>query len=306
MLRDTLRLDAPELGAFHVQTNVRSASLRVGLHRGGNVASDYALLQRVSPFLHHLTRPALTVLLAGEGRFEEGERRVWLRPGDIVRSDQARAGTEAYSGERCLWLVMDWDPAACGAGFDGPFAVDRLASRDRSRLERAIAALEGPAPDDAVADVVAALRAAGLAFAPPDEPDAPSACDATQRLQRAINERLSQLDAHPALDDLADELGWNDRRLHRHVNALAKTYRLPWDHWRSALHHTRLLQALRLLAAPGATTEQVARLTGFRGPSALCHALGRGGLPSPGALHRAARGYVLDGWAAFSDARPNA
>jgi hypothetical protein len=62
------------------------------------------------------------------------------------------------------------------------------------------------------------------------------------------------------------------------------------------LHHTRVLQALRLLAAPGATTETVARLTGFRAPTALCHTFAAGGLPSPGVLARAATRDVLDRW----------
>jgi transcriptional regulator GlxA family with amidase domain len=71
-------------------------------------------------------------------------------------------------------------------------------------------------------------------------------------------------------------------------------------HWRGALHHMRLAHALRLISAPGATTELVARHTGFRSPTALCHAFAKGGLPSPGVLARAARKDALESWTAFA------
>ena len=74
-------------------------------------------------------------------------------------------------------------------------------------------------------------------------------------------------------------------------------YALLWGHWRSALHQARVLSALRLLSAPGATTERVAKLAGFRSPSALCHTFAVAGLPSPGALAREARRDPLVTWA---------
>jgi hypothetical protein len=296
VLRDVLRLDAPELDAHHVQLDVRTATLRVGLQRGKNVASDYALLQRASPFLHRLSRPALTILLEGDGRFEEGARRAWLRPGDVALSDQARGGTEAYAGATCRWLVLDWDPTTMGAKLDGDFRVERLSARDRARLDRAAVALEGPDPATAVAAIVDVLRGWGLPFERPraDVGALPDPDD--HRLLSVVGDQLSHLRAHPALDDVTERLGWNLRRVNRRVISLADDYHLPWGRWRDALHHTRVLQALRLLAAPGATTETVARLTGFRAPTALCHTFAAGGLPSPGVLARAATRDVLDRW----------
>jgi len=93
------------------------------------------------------------------------------------------------------------------------------------------------------------------------------------------------------------ELGSNARTVHRRIERIAERYVLPWSHWRSALHHTRIVQAIRWLGAPGATTELVARLTGFRSPTALCHAFAAAGLPSPGTLARAARRGPLEAWA---------
>jgi AraC-like DNA-binding protein len=302
VLRDVRRLEVPELDAFQIQVDVRTPSLRVGTQYGRNVASDFALLQRAAPFLHHLRRPQLTIMLEGYGRFDENGRREWLRPGVIAVSDQGQAGTDAFAGATCRWLVLDWDPAAVGAPYVHGVRVEPVAPRDLARLDEASRRLAGPHAAQAASEIVSLLRAWGLALAPIASRDIEAAAeDAVDgRIQGAFAERLSNLGAHPGISDLVAELGTSERQLSRRIGRIARRYGLPWTHWRAALHHTRLLQALRLLAAPGATTEKVARLTGFRAPTALCHAFEKGGLPSPGVLAAAARRDPLDGWSDFA------
>lgn len=308
MLRDVRLFDAPELDAHHEQIEVRTPSLRVGVQRGRNVVSDYALVQRASPFLHHLQRAEITILLEGSGRFDEAGRHLHLVAGSIAVSDQARGGTEAYGGPACRWLTIEWDPALLGVA-PGPVVVDRMPDRDRARFAQLADVLSaGGDPRTlagAMADVLSLLRTFGVGFARVSAADLAHATAAEeQRLHSAVNAHLSQLRAFPAIDDVIDDIGWNARRVHRHVQSMARRYRLPWETWREALHYTRLLQAVRLLAAPGATTELVAKLTGFRAPTALCHAFADGGLPSPGVLARAARRDVLDVWSSFGETRP--
>lgn len=298
VLREIRVLDAPELGASHLSIEVRSPILRASVHRGTNVTSDYGLVDRASQFVQRMSRPCLTVLLEGDGRFDEGGQHLAVSSGDIALSDQRNGGTEAYSGARSLYLALDWDPVAIGGRFVEPVAIERLGPRERERLSGAARALEGLEPERACVEIVDVLRAAGVPFERLTTGDLGLGADETeQALARALGAHLSNLRAHPAIEDLVETLGWSPRLVHRRLAASARRYGVPWEHWRALLHYQRMLSALRLLAAPGATTESVARLTGFRAPTALCHAFAKAGLPSPGTLARDARREVLEAWA---------
>lgn len=298
MLRETRSLHAPELDASHHAIDLRSPWLRVGVHRARNLASDFGLVEHALPFVHRLTRPAITILLEGRGRFDEGGKRVELAAGDLALSDQRRGGTEAYAGQQNATLIIEWDPDALGVPVADAFAVEHLTLRDRERLASAAAGIEGAEPEQAALDVLEILRGIGLPFerlelgalTPQDR------ASEDQALITAIGEHLSHLHRHPSIDDVVETLGWGPRLVHRRLEASARRYGVPWEHWRAILHYARIVTAIRLLGAPGATTETVARLTGFRAPTALCHAFGKLDLPSPGALARAARGDVLDAW----------
>ncbi len=297
MLRDVRRLEVPELDVFHELIDVRTPGLRVGIQSGRNVASDYALLQRAAPFVDHLKRPQLVVLIDGYARLDERGTRLWYEPGTLMLSDASRGGLDAFGGATSRWLVLDWDPAVMGAPFTGEPRATVLSPGDVARLSRAADGLSGARAAEAVTCILSIVRANGFDFAAISPGDLEREADhGDARIHAAVVRQLSNLQSRPAIVDLAADLGAGERRLHRHIAAIAARYRLPWAHWRAALHHTRLLQAIRLLAAPGATTEIVARVAGFRAPSALCHAFDKGGLPSPGALARAARQGALDAW----------
>jgi AraC-like DNA-binding protein len=298
VLRESRVLDVPELDALHHAIEVRTPALRLGVHHGRSVSSDFGVVERAAPFVHRMTRPCLTLVFEGHGRFDEHGRRFRVDPGDLVLSDQCERGTEAYAGSPARWLVMDWDPTLVGARYAGAVSIARLGRVDLARLSKAAGGIGGPRSAEASAEIVRVLRSLGVGFerlAAADLARAPASDE--QQLATAIGDHLSNLRAHPALEDLVSDLGWNARLVHRRMATNAKRYGLPWEHWRALLHHMRVVSALRLLSAPGATTELVARLTGFRSPSALCHTFDDAGLPSPGAFVRAAKRDVIEGWA---------
>ncbi len=266
-----------------------------------NVVTDYTLLDRAMPYMHRKRRPSLLVILEGEGRFEERGKRSFLRQGDLVRSDARLGGTEAHAGAPSRCLALEWDPAVHGASFAHAYLVDRLTTRDLTRLTELAAALDRSDPAYAAALTLETLRAIGIPFHRVDPRALRAENAALQPLQAALSRRLSALEERPSMGDLESSLAWNSRRIHRTMKSLVDAYDFSWRNWREALHQARLLQASRLLAAPGASTELVARLSGFGAPAALCHAFTNAGWPSPGILARAARGDVLGTWSQLAE-----
>lgn len=298
MLHETRTLAPTALDARHVAVEIRTPWLRVGLHRARNVASDYSLLAQASPFAAPHPRSGLTLVIEGQGRFDEAGRTAWLEPGDLVQSEHARQGTEAHAGAASRVLLLEWDHRHATRPMSGRFETTRLDARTRARLAVLLERFERDASAALTVEILDLLRALGVPLerlARADlEHDAPAATH--RSLASAVARSLSRVDRFPSIDDVEDEVSMNQRTLNRHLRAMAERYALTWAHWRSALHQTRVLTALRLLAAPGATTELVARLAGFRSPSALCHTFALAGLPSPGVLAREARRDPLAAW----------
>lgn len=274
--------------------------VRVSAHENVRFTTDYTLLERAVPFTGRMTRSAFTILLEGRGRFDERDTRSWLEPGSIAVSDQRVCGTEAYAGDRTLLISMEWDPAILGAPIRGSMKTFDVDPRDRPRFVAIAERLFGERPEDALVDLVSLMRANGLPFSPLAAADlVDRSTPGDRRLAAAIDARLSRLDQLPSIEEVSTELGWTPRHVNRRVAAIARDLAIPWPHWRTLLHHSRMLNAMRLVSVAGATTELVARLTGFRSPNALCHAFAKAGLPSPGVMARAARVDVLETWTAY-------
>jgi AraC-like DNA-binding protein len=312
VLRERRWFDAPELDASSSGVELRTPFVRFCVQNARNVSTDWGVVERAIPFVHRMSRPALTIVLEGRGRFDEGGRHFETREGQVALMDQRRMGTEAYAGARSRVLAIEWDPRVLGGQRDGAVEIARIDPRALRTLARASATLES-APSDAIAggaavEIVEQLRAIGLPFERLEAGALHRAGDADeQRLATALGEAMSRLREHPDLEDVSAELGWNHRLVHRRVALMVERYGIPWDGWRAMIRSFRLTTALRLLSAPGATTERVAQLTGFRSPSALCHTFDKAGLPSPGRFVREARRDALEGWAPFAaDSRPDA
>lgn len=298
MFRVFASFELPELGARHRSMEARAPGLRIAWLRGENVATDYGLLHRATPF-QPMHRAALTVVLEGDARVEEGASRWFLTEGALNFSDQSAGATEAFAGPVSSYLVLEWDPAVLGVAKPSELTTTRLDLRTLERLRAWAAALEGPEPGRATLEIMAIFRAIGVPLLRLDHDhlvDRTSAAD--RALSTAFARHLARLEAHPSIEDVSAEVGQSARHVHRRIAALAAQYSFPWQHWRASLHQARMLAALRMVSV-GATTELVARKTGFRSPTALCHAFAKAGLPSPGALARSAKLGVLDRWGDF-------
>jgi len=299
VLREIRRLGPRELDASHVAVELRTPDVRVAVHRGRNVVSDYRLLALAAPFLEFHGRIALTLVLEGGARFEEGGRRAFLEPGDLVLD--ALSGTEAHGGVTSEVLVLEWNPVFGGAPEAGRFELARLGPRDHERIAALARTFDRDASVDTMVTLLDIVRSVGVPLERLTRGDVEhgAAQPEQQALADAVTTSLSHLEGLPAIEEVSDALGLPQRTVNRRLRAMADEYNLSWTHWRSALHQTRVLTAIRLLAAPGATTELVARLSGFRSPTGLCHAFAEAGLPSPGVLARSARRDVLAAWADY-------
>lgn len=302
MLREHRRLVVPELDAVSAAVELRTPFLRVCVLEGENVATDWAVVQRATPFVERMARTSVSVVLEGRGRFDERGEHHALAPGTLALSDHARGGTEAYAGARTRVLIAEWDPRVLGARHGQALTTLRLDARTLARLGTfagELGAADLGRATRAVDAIARVLRAEGLALAPFAVGDRITPALAEERrLAATLGAQLSRLREHPDLEDVGSALGASARHVHRRLGALAAHYQSPWPSWRALLRHYRFVSALRLLSAPGATTERVAEATGFRAPAALCHAFEKAGLPPPGTFVRDARRDPLEGWLA--------
>jgi AraC-like DNA-binding protein len=250
--------------------------------RSRGLVTDFANLNRAIPFLQRLAdRSKINVVLSGEGRVDARDGATTLQAGELA-SSASDASTEAHTGDL---LTIEWSPRVLGAAQGKSVGFRRLSVSDTERMAQLATELEGPARCLAIQEILELLRAQGIALGPVSLAELmesePEACQ-LQLLQSALSERLTALHEFPTLEEVSAKLGWDQRRVHRRLTRLRQTYAVVWLHWREFVHQARMLRAMQLLSVPAATTELVARLSGFRAPSALCHAFARADLPSPG------------------------
>lgn len=283
------------LGASYEILDLRTPWLRVVRMRSHGLVTDFGTLNRAIPFLHRLAdRAKVSIVLSGEARFDSREGSRVLQVGDMASSASA-AATEAHSGDL---LGVEWNPRALGAAQGSRLDVRRLSHSDTCRIAELAKLLDGPMRFVAVLELLDSLRAQGLAIGPVCMADLMrsdrEACQ-LQLLQNALSERLTALHEFPTLEEVSAKLSWDQRRVHRRLARLRETYGIVWLHWREFVHQARMLRAMQLLTVPTATTELVARLSGFRSPSALCHAFAKADLPSPGRFASIASVHGLAG-----------
>jgi hypothetical protein len=159
VLVDRRQFTAPELGAHYERLDARLDGLLIVRARSRRIAMDFRLVNHALPppstfATFKATRSTLTILLRGYGRFEEGGRTTYLRPGDVVVSSVSRRGTEAYAGARCSFLCIEWEPGVFGTQFRQQFETAKLSHRELGLTTQALNSLDGVALEQATAAVL--------------------------------------------------------------------------------------------------------------------------------------------------------
>lgn len=110
-----------------------------------------------------------------------------------------------------------------------------------------------------------------------------------RRLWQALEPLYSTYGATTSLKQLAGSLGMSMRQVGRDAKEMSAAFGIGGG-YRDALLMLRLRVAVLLLAAPGGTVAEVAKLVGYGSPIAMARAFRDAKLPSPSAIQGAMRG----------------
>lgn len=209
------------------------------------------------------TFPGHYLLYASQGAFQlEAAERHWLLPPQraawIAADTPIRISTRAPV--TCSSVLFTRGSIAPPAAPCRVFTVSALA---REMIAYAMRWGAGRAPADRAADAFFGALAGVCAelAADPDELWLPRA--RSPELDRAIAYALEHLDAAPELEQAARHAGVSAR-------TLARRFREETElSWRQFVRRARMIQAMELLAEPGAQVIAVAYATGFSSLSAF-------------------------------------
>lgn len=241
---------------------------------------------RDAPRLDHVT-----MVLEGAQHVRTQGRPVDVGAGQLI-GDALPAWDERWEGGPYRSLSVEWSSAH---GDAMPGRAHGRMSRRLSSAARALAAammrreLRGAAGADAVARLLAALRAEGLPLAAPDRRALVAVPEGAQALADAVSWMQSSLHTQPMWVDVERRLGLSERQLRRHLARLGWWVGFPHGSMRRHLVSVRTVGAAALLSARGVKAKDVARSLGYGSERALVTALSNVGLPPPTALGRAVR-----------------
>jgi hypothetical protein len=136
----------------------------------------------------------------------------------------------------------------------------------------------------AVQALLASLRAEGAPLPVIDCRALPRFSSTLQALQRAVDGAMSIVGSRPMLVDVEQSSSFSARTLQRAMPQLCTAWGQGEESFRGHVQRTQLGRACGLMTDPRVTTELASRLLGFSSPNALCRAMSRYGLPSPGAV----------------------
>lgn len=182
-------------------------------------------------------------------------------------------------------LVVAWRSSGRAARGEPAVTSGRLSPIDLARARAFAAALSDARsdPGSAAGELLAMLSSSGL----PVRPVAREAW-ATSPLDARIADALSATVFTPGTlataKVLAAQLGMDEKPTLRAINDYLRRLHLTVRSWQAYATRIRVDLGLFAMSAPGARTEEIARLLGFSSPTAFCHAFTRAGLPSPGAI----------------------
>jgi hypothetical protein len=280
-------MSLPEAGASVATHAVVHASYRVHVVQNRAVVCDDAIFLPSLARVGRVSRPVLTVVVAGRARVRIGSFDRWLEAGDMVLLPSKDVSMR-QEGTPFESVALEWDPGTLG-GAPSETEHAKLAPGDLAPLVALARDLAGCAEPAAAmhhtAELIARLRACG---APLDRVGAGALVEpvpeSTRRLSGALDAALSDLAGAPMLVDLGGALGLSPRQLNRVVAAFNARYGYNSLGWRDTRNRRRLLVGASMMTAPGARTDGVARRMGYASPTGFCHALAEAGMPSPGTM----------------------
>jgi AraC-like DNA-binding protein len=279
------------LGAYLTTHALVHPELRLHAVRNANVVSEDALLLRAFHRAGAVGRPIVTILLDGLGTVRAYDREARISAGELLAMDYKGAIAMRQEGARYEALAFEWEPALLGPR-PGAFLQRRLASTQLARARAIWSAIvhDESTPEDLV---VALVRLVGecaheLRVPTADELDDP-VLPSTARMARALDVALSNLEGQPMTADLEKLLGLSARQVNRLVHAFNARYGFNSVGWRDTRNRRRLMMGATFMTAPRATVAQVAKIVGYRSPTAFARALADAGLPPPRAIPEVVR-----------------
>ncbi|CAN5799056.1 hypothetical protein BH09MYX1_BH09MYX1_51210 [soil metagenome] len=257
--------------------------LRLHAVRNANVISEDALLLRAFHRAGAVGRPIVTVLLEGHGTVRAHGKEACVTSGDVLAMDFKGAISMRQEGARYESLAFEWDPEWLGPR-PAAFFHRRLGASDLARARSAWTSMIAGAstPEAIVAEVIDVLRSTGLQLRIPtaSELDDP-VLESTRKMAHALDIALSNLEGQPMTADLEKLLGLSARQVNRLVASFNLRYGFNSVGWRDTRNRRRLMMGATFMTAPGASVAHVARVVGYRSPTAFARALADAGMPPP-------------------------
>jgi AraC-like DNA-binding protein len=294
MIRSARRIEAMRLGAALSNHALVHSRLRLHAVKNARVVSEDDLLLRAFQRAGAVGRPVVTLLLAGRGRVRAHGEEAWLEAGEAVGMDHKGAVSMRQEGEVYAALAFEWD-----VDFLGPrpqaFQRARLAGAAKDEATSVWEALvRGESRPEALVErhlhLLSTLgfpvRSAGAGELAEPVPEA------TQKLARGLDFALSNLEGQPMTADLEKVLGLGARQVNRLVQAFNARYGFNAAGWRDTRNRRRLMMGATLMTAKGATVGYVARVVGYRSPTAFARALADAGMPPPASISSIVEGLA--------------
>jgi hypothetical protein len=287
MLLSFRRVAIPEIDAAVSTMALVHTSYRVHVIHNHAVVCDDDLFLPSMARVGRITRPVLTIILAGRARIRLAGFERWLEAGEVAVLPVKAVVSMRQEGSPFRSIAIEWDAGTLGNSVSITPDTMRLDALSFARVVSLAQTLEActdvATASVIVADILSLLRAYGAPFVSitPGDLIEPVAAPVV-RLARALDLVLSELAQAPALVDLST-LGLSMRHMNRVITQFNQRYGFNSLGWRDTRNRRRILVGATMMTAPGARTELVARAMGYSSPTGFCHALDLAGLPSPGA-----------------------
>ena len=280
------RVSSPRFGGALVALDAMHTRFRVRVLRTGPVTLDERIMAQ-RPWTGSAGRPSLIVCLRGAiwvgSKPNSG---TWLGPRDF-----AIGGCLGYAQTRTcadtVLLRIDWTDGFLTPDLPAVVRLGRLPTVAHAVLTSQLEPCsEGPLHfadlHGDVAGVLRVLRQEGVDFCPLEAHDLHEEHDGKfAPLAAALERNLSRLDRSPMSVDLVDHLDISRRTSVRQLKEFCQTYSTNGVGLRELRERWRIAAGVALATHPAASSEHLAHVLGYSGPSALCHAFAREGLPAP-------------------------